>query len=50
MSVELQHPMKPDATVDEVARGRFVSGMRGLILNDLAADMGAAYEKRAAPA
>ncbi|QIQ87203.1 class I SAM-dependent methyltransferase [Erythrobacter sp.] len=50
MSVELQHPMKPQSTPDEIARGRFVSGIRSLILNDLAADMGAAYEKRAAPA
>ncbi|MEP2734848.1 MAG: class I SAM-dependent methyltransferase [Erythrobacter sp.] len=49
MSVELQHPMKADATPQETARGRFVSGMRSLILNDLAGDMGAAYEKRAAP-
>ena len=50
MSVELQHPMKAEATPDEVARGRFVSGMRSLILNDLAADMRSAYERRAAPA
>ncbi|MEQ8772928.1 MAG: class I SAM-dependent methyltransferase [Erythrobacter sp.] len=50
MTVELQHPMKARSTPDEIARGRFVSGMRSLILNDLAADMGAAYEKRAAPA
>ncbi|MEE4339792.1 MAG: class I SAM-dependent methyltransferase, partial [Erythrobacter sp.] len=50
MSVELQHPMKAQSTPDEIARGRFVSGMRSLILNDLAADMGAAYERRAAPA
>ncbi|MEM6909465.1 MAG: class I SAM-dependent methyltransferase [Pseudomonadota bacterium] len=50
MTVELKHPMKPDATPDEIARGRFVSGMRGLILNDLAGDMRAAYDRRAAPA
>ncbi len=50
MSVELQHGMKPDLTADEAARGRFVSGIRGLILNDLAADMKAAYDRRAAPA
>jgi len=50
MTVELQHPMKADATAEEVARGRFVSGMRGLILNDLAADMRDGYEKRAEPA
>lgn len=50
MTVELQHPMKPQSTPDEVARGRFVSGIRGLILNDLAADMKDAYDRRAAPA
>lgn len=50
MTVELQHSMKAQSTPDEIARGRFVSGMRSLILNDLAADMGAAYESRAAPA
>jgi ubiquinone/menaquinone biosynthesis C-methylase UbiE len=50
MTVELQHPMKPEATPEEIARGRFTSGIRGLILNDLAADMRSAYERRAAPA
>lgn len=50
MTVELKHPMKPHATPDEVARGRFVSGIRSLILNDLAADMRSAYDRRAAPA
>ncbi|MEM7665551.1 MAG: class I SAM-dependent methyltransferase [Pseudomonadota bacterium] len=50
MTVELKHPMKADATPEEVARGRFVSGMRSLILNDLAGDMRSAYERRAAPA
>ncbi|XUU61224.1 class I SAM-dependent methyltransferase [Erythrobacter sp. HA6-11] len=50
MSVELQHPMKPQATLEEVARGRFTSGIRSLILNDLAGDMRSAYERRAAPA
>lgn len=50
MTVELQHPMKPQSTPDEIARGRFVSGIRGLILNDLAADMKDAYDRRAAPA
>ena len=49
MTVELQHPMKPDATPEEIARGRFTSGIRSLILNDLAADMRSAYERRAAP-
>ncbi len=50
MSVGLQHGMKPELTADEAARGRFVSGIRSLILNDLAADMKAAYDLRAAPA
>ncbi|WP_394730093.1 methyltransferase domain-containing protein [Altererythrobacter sp. GH1-8] len=50
MTVELQHPMKPEATPEEVARGRFTSGIRSLILNDLAGDMRSAYERRAAPA
>ena len=50
MTVELQHPMKAHATPEEVARGRFTSGIRSLILNDLAGDMRSAYERRAAPA
>ncbi len=50
MTIELQHPMKPDSKPDEVARGRFVSGIRSLILNDLASDMREGYEKRAVPA
>lgn len=50
MSVELQHGMKPQLTADEAARGRFVSGMRSLILNDLAGDLKSAYDRRAAPA
>lgn len=50
MSVELQHPMNPHKTADEAARGRFVSGMRSLILNDLAADLKVAYDRRAVPA
>lgn len=50
MDVELQHPMKPELSPDEAARGRFVSGIRAFILNDLAADMRTAYDKRAAPA
>ncbi len=50
MTVELQHPMKAQSTPDEVARSRFTSGMRSLILNDLAADMRSAYDRRAAPA
>lgn len=50
MTVELQHPMKADATPDEIARGRFTSGIRSLILNGLAADMKSAYDRRAVPA
>lgn len=50
MGVELQHPMKPELTADEAARGRFVSGIRSFILNDLAGDMRKAYDDRAAPA
>lgn len=46
----LQHDMRPDLTAEEAARGRFVSGMRSLILNDLAGDLKAAYDRRAAPA
>ena len=49
MGVELQHPMKPELTAEEAARGRFVSGIRAFILNDLAGDMRTAYDKRAAP-
>lgn len=50
MGVELQHPMKPELTAEEAARGRFVSGIRAFILNDLAGDLRTAYDKRAAPA
>lgn len=50
MTPELQHAMKPESTPDELARGRFVSGIRSLILNDLAADLRQAYDRRAAPA
>ena len=50
MTPELQHAMKPQMTPDEVARGRFVSGIRSLILNDLAADLRQAYDSRAEPA
>lgn len=50
MTPELQHAMKAQKTPDEVARGRFVSGIRNLILNDLAADMRTAYDRRAEPA
>ena len=50
MTVELKHPMKADHTADELARSRFVSGIRSLVLNDLAADMRGAYDNRAKPA
>jgi ubiquinone/menaquinone biosynthesis C-methylase UbiE len=49
MTLELQHAMKAEPTADEAARGRFVSGIRSLILNDLAADLNHAYHTRAAP-
>ncbi len=48
MTIELRHPMKPDLTLDEAARGRFVSSLRHFILVDLAADMRRAYDTRAA--
>lgn len=50
MVLTLQHAMAPERTPDEVARGRFVSGLRSFVLNDLAADMRTAYDRRAAPA
>ena len=50
MVLSLQHAMAPDRTPDEVARGRFVSGLRSFVLNDLAADLRTAYDRRAAPA
>jgi len=50
MTLQLQHPMDTVRTPEEAARGRFVSGIRRLILNDLAADMRAAYDSRAEPA
>ncbi len=46
----LKHAMQPDRTPQDVARGRFVSALRGFILNDLAQDMRTAYDTRAAPA
>ena len=49
MVVELRHAMKPELRADETARQRFVSGLRGFILNDLAGDMRAAYDKRVVP-
>ena len=50
MFLELLHPMKPELTVEDEARERFVSGLRRFILNDMAADMRAAYNTRVAPA
>lgn len=50
MTVALQHAMNPNSTPAEQARGRFVSGIRRLILNDLAGDLRAAYDSRAEPA
>ena len=50
MTPALQHAMKPASTPDELARGRFVSGIRSLILNDLASDLRTAYDNRAEPA
>ncbi len=49
MTVILQHAMKPEPTAEEAARGRFVSAIRGFILNDLAADLNQAYHRRAVP-
>jgi SAM-dependent methyltransferase len=49
MTLELQHAMKAEPTADEAARGRFVSGIRSFILNDLASDLNSAYHNRAAP-
>ena len=46
----LKHAMQPDQTLEDIARGRFVSALRGFILNDLAQDLRTAYDKRAAPA
>jgi ubiquinone/menaquinone biosynthesis C-methylase UbiE len=50
MATTLQHAMRPNATAEESARGRFVSGLRSFILNDLASDLRQAYLTRAAPA
>jgi ubiquinone/menaquinone biosynthesis C-methylase UbiE len=50
MSVALLHDMKPELTPEDAARERFVSGLRRFVLNDLAADLRLAYERRVAPA
>ena len=48
MALQLQHSMRPQHSPDDIARGRFVSGLRSFILNDLAQDMRHAYDTRAA--
>ena len=50
MSLELLHPMKPDLTLEDEARERFVSGLRRFVLIDMAADLRTAYDTRVAPA
>lgn len=47
MVLTLQHELRPQPKIDELARQRFVSGIRSFILNDLAADMRTAYDRRA---
>lgn len=46
----LNHDMKADNSPEDLARSRFVSSFRSLILNDLASDMHVAFDQRAAPA
>ncbi len=50
MALVLQHAMQPSLTPEDIARGRFVSGLRRFILNDLAHDLRQAYDGRIAPA
>jgi ubiquinone/menaquinone biosynthesis C-methylase UbiE len=50
MTLMLKHAMQPDRTPQDIARARFVSALRGFILNDLAEDLRTAYDERAAPA
>ena len=50
MTLMLNHAMRPDRTPEDIARGRFVSALRGFVLNDLAQDLRTAYDERAAPA
>lgn len=47
--LQLKHAMRPRHSADDVARGRFVSGLRSFILNDLAADLRSAYDERVLP-
>ncbi len=49
MVLTLEHGLRPQPRSDEIARQRFVSGIRSFILNDLAADMRAAYDRRIRP-
>lgn len=49
MVLALQHPMQPTHKAADIARARFVSGLRSFILNDLAHDMQQAYDERVAP-
>lgn len=46
--LQLKHAMRPQHSAEDIARGRFVSGLRAFILNDLAQDMRTAYDKRVA--
>jgi ubiquinone/menaquinone biosynthesis C-methylase UbiE len=47
MVLALKHDLKPAPTAEEIARQRFVSGLRGFVLNDLAADLRKAWDGRA---
>ena len=49
MVVELKHSMKPELGAEEAARQRFVSGLRGFVLSDLAGDLRRVYDERVAP-
>jgi len=49
MAVQLKHAMKPSPTAEDLARQRFVSGLRVFVLNDLAGDLRRAYDTRVAP-
>ena len=46
----IHHELAPSPDADAAARGRFVSAIRGFILNDLAGDLKYAFDERAAPA
>jgi len=47
--LELKHEMRPELRPGERARQRFVAGLRSFVLNDLAADMRYAYDRRVRP-